>query len=134
MSHIRTARTLFVTRFLNSIVYLPDFLPGASAQLDSQGNGKSWWIEEGCLGGWQTTVRDRGVESLRKYLNDHEPRAARLSDGKDLQSSSVTVMDYHHRIAARFPDIFLKNWSKRALKIGFRKLMLTSLVMVTEDD
>jgi hypothetical protein len=47
------------------------------------GNGKlyiklgdnQWWIEERFPGGWQTTFRDRGVESLRKYLNEHAPRS-----------------------------------------------------------
>ncbi|HVB79498.1 MAG TPA: DUF2786 domain-containing protein [Candidatus Binataceae bacterium] len=30
-----------------------------------------WWIEQRSGGGWQTNVRDWGVESLRKYLNEH---------------------------------------------------------------
>ena len=30
-----------------------------------------WWIERRSSGGRQTTVRDWGVESLRKYLNEH---------------------------------------------------------------
>ena len=34
-----------------------------------------WWIEEKCPGGWQTTVRDRGIVSLRKYLNEHAPKS-----------------------------------------------------------
>jgi len=33
-----------------------------------------WWIEEKSATGLQTTVRDSGVESLRKYLNEHAPR------------------------------------------------------------
>jgi hypothetical protein len=34
-----------------------------------------WWIEERFPGGCQTTFRDRGVESLRKYLREHAPRS-----------------------------------------------------------
>ena len=34
-----------------------------------------WSIEERALGGWRTTARDKGVESLRKYLNEHAPRS-----------------------------------------------------------
>jgi hypothetical protein len=34
-----------------------------------------WWIEERSPRGWQATVRDRGLESLRKYLNEHAPRS-----------------------------------------------------------
>ncbi len=34
-----------------------------------------WWIEERFPGGWQTTARNWGVESLRKYLNEHAPRS-----------------------------------------------------------
>jgi len=34
-----------------------------------------WWIEERSPGGWQTTARNWGVESLRKYLNEHAPRS-----------------------------------------------------------
>ncbi|MGA7873359.1 MAG: hypothetical protein WCA22_20925 [Candidatus Binatus sp.] len=34
-----------------------------------------WWIEERSPGGWQTTTRGGGVESLRKYLKDHAPRS-----------------------------------------------------------
>jgi hypothetical protein len=30
-----------------------------------------WWIERKCAGGWQSDVRDWGVESLRTYLNQH---------------------------------------------------------------
>jgi hypothetical protein len=30
-----------------------------------------WWIEQRSSGGWQTTARDWGVESLRQYLNEH---------------------------------------------------------------
>jgi hypothetical protein len=69
-----------------------------------------------------------------KRASDRECLAVFGNLGKDLQSSSVTAMSHHHRIAARFPNIFLRNWSKRILKIGFPKLMLTTLVMVTEDD
>ena len=34
-----------------------------------------WWVEERSPGGWQTTARDRGMESLRKYLYEHAPRS-----------------------------------------------------------
>lgn len=34
-----------------------------------------WWVEVRSPGGWQTTVRDQGIESLRKYLNEHAPRS-----------------------------------------------------------
>lgn len=34
-----------------------------------------WWIEESCPGGRQTTARNWGVESLRKYLKEHAPRS-----------------------------------------------------------
>lgn len=30
-----------------------------------------WWIEHESSGGWQTSVRDWGVETLRKYLDEH---------------------------------------------------------------
>jgi len=34
-----------------------------------------WWIEERLRGGWRTTLRARGVESLRKYLSEKAPRS-----------------------------------------------------------
>ena len=34
-----------------------------------------WWVEERSPGGWHTTVRDRGVESLREYLKEHAPKS-----------------------------------------------------------
>jgi hypothetical protein len=34
-----------------------------------------WFVEERSPGGWQTKVRDRGVDSLRKYLHEHAPRS-----------------------------------------------------------
>ena len=35
-----------------------------------------WWVEENCPGGrQQTTARNLGVESLRKYLKEHAPRS-----------------------------------------------------------
>ena len=34
-----------------------------------------WWIEERSPDGWQTTVRDRGLESLRTYLRVHAPKS-----------------------------------------------------------
>jgi hypothetical protein len=33
-----------------------------------------WWVEESFPAGRQTTARDCGIESLRKYLNEHAPR------------------------------------------------------------
>lgn len=38
-----------------------------------------WWVEERSPGGWQTKVRDRGIESLRKYLHVHAPRSYTFS-------------------------------------------------------
>ena len=34
-----------------------------------------WWADERSAGGWQTTVRDQGTESLRKYLREHAPKS-----------------------------------------------------------
>ena len=34
-----------------------------------------WWIEERSSGGWKTTVRDRGLESLRTYLRVRGPKS-----------------------------------------------------------
>jgi|SRR5215467_12596547 len=34
-----------------------------------------WWVEERSPGGWQTKARDRGVDSLRRYLHEHAPRS-----------------------------------------------------------
>ncbi len=34
-----------------------------------------WWIEEKFPVGWRTTVRNLGVESLRKYLKENAPRS-----------------------------------------------------------
>ncbi len=34
-----------------------------------------WWVEEKSSSGWQTTVRDLGVESLRSYLKEHAPKS-----------------------------------------------------------
>src|SRR5882762_9406618 len=34
-----------------------------------------WWIEERTPRGWQTTVRDRGFDSLRSYLKEHAPKS-----------------------------------------------------------
>jgi len=33
-----------------------------------------WWIEERTPRGRQTTVRDRGLDSLRSYLKEHAPK------------------------------------------------------------
>jgi hypothetical protein len=30
-----------------------------------------WWIEQRSSGGWQTSARDWGVETLQKYLDEH---------------------------------------------------------------
>jgi hypothetical protein len=37
-----------------------------------------WWIEERSRGRWRKTVRDRGIESLRKYLTDYAPKSYSL--------------------------------------------------------
>lgn len=34
-----------------------------------------WWVDQKAPGGWKTTMRDRGIESLRKYLKEHAPRS-----------------------------------------------------------
>jgi hypothetical protein len=34
-----------------------------------------WWTEEKSPNGWQTTARERGLESLRKYLSEHAPKS-----------------------------------------------------------
>ena len=33
-----------------------------------------WWTEEKSPSGWQTKVREQGLESLRKYLSEHAPK------------------------------------------------------------
>ena len=33
-----------------------------------------WWTEERSPKGWQTKVREQGLESLRKYLDEHAPK------------------------------------------------------------
>ena len=39
-----------------------------------------WWIDEKTpRGGWQTTVRDNGLDSLRAYLKEHAPRTYSFS-------------------------------------------------------
>ncbi len=38
-----------------------------------------WWIEEKSQRGWQTTVRDNGLESLRTFLKEHAPRTYSFS-------------------------------------------------------
>lgn len=47
---------------LNIIVYI------------TLGNSQ-WRAEERSKGGWQTTVRDRGIDSLRAYLKEHAPKS-----------------------------------------------------------
>jgi hypothetical protein len=34
-----------------------------------------WWIDEKSPSGWQTKVRDLGIESLRTYLKEHAPKS-----------------------------------------------------------
>jgi hypothetical protein len=34
-----------------------------------------WWVDQKSPGGWKTTMRDRGIESLRKYLKEHAPKS-----------------------------------------------------------
>lgn len=38
-----------------------------------------WWIEEKSPRGWQTTVRDKGLDSLRAYLKEHAPKTYSFS-------------------------------------------------------
>jgi hypothetical protein len=38
-----------------------------------------WWIDEKTPRGWQTTVRDNGLDSLRAYLKEHAPRTYSFS-------------------------------------------------------
>jgi hypothetical protein len=33
-----------------------------------------WWVDQKSPVGWKTTTRDRGIESLRKYLKEHAPK------------------------------------------------------------
>ena len=37
-------------------------------------DANQWWIAERFKSSWKTTARDRGFESLRKYLKEHAPR------------------------------------------------------------
>jgi hypothetical protein len=37
-----------------------------------------WWVDERSPIGWQTKVRDRGLESLRTYLKENAPRSYSL--------------------------------------------------------
>ena len=46
----------------NSIVYI------------TLGNSQ-WRVEERSKAGWQTTIRDQGIESLRAYLKEHAPKS-----------------------------------------------------------
>ena len=34
-----------------------------------------WWIDEKSGSGWQTKIRDLGIESLRTYLKEHAPKS-----------------------------------------------------------
>jgi hypothetical protein len=38
-----------------------------------------WWIEERSARGWQTTIRDNGLESLRTWLKEHAPKTYSFS-------------------------------------------------------
>ena len=38
-----------------------------------------WWVEQRSPGGWQTKLRDRGINSLRKFLFQHAPRSYTFS-------------------------------------------------------
>jgi hypothetical protein len=38
-------------------------------------NNSQWRVEERCVGGRQTKVRDCGIDSLRAYLKEHAPRS-----------------------------------------------------------
>jgi len=87
---IRTASTTTVFRL--TWVYWQELLNEFGLRLDQFGNRGSaavgssvkiyirldknqWWIEEKSAGGWQTTARNLGVESLRKYLKERAPRS-----------------------------------------------------------
>jgi hypothetical protein len=48
----------------NSMVYIT--LGNSQWRVDDRSKGG---------GGWQTTVRDQGIESLRAYLKDHAPKS-----------------------------------------------------------
>ena len=80
------------TVFRLTWIYWQDLLKEFGLRLDQFGNRGSvavgnnsklyirldknqWWIEERSPGGWQTTARNWGVESLRKYLKEHAPRS-----------------------------------------------------------
>jgi hypothetical protein len=38
-----------------------------------------WWVEQRSPGGWQTKLRDRGLNSLRKFLFNNAPRSYTFS-------------------------------------------------------
>ncbi len=38
-----------------------------------------WWIDEKSPPGWNTIVRDNGLDSLRAYLKEHAPRSYSFS-------------------------------------------------------
>jgi hypothetical protein len=48
---------------------------GSNRKVHIRLDKSQWWIEEKSSSGWQTTVRDRGVESLRAYLKEHAPKS-----------------------------------------------------------
>ena len=38
-----------------------------------------WWIEERSPTGWKSTIRDKGMDSLRAYLKEHAPKTYSFS-------------------------------------------------------
>jgi hypothetical protein len=34
-----------------------------------------WWADVKSPGGWRTTIKDKGIKSMRSYLKEHAPRS-----------------------------------------------------------
>ena len=47
---------------------------GSNSKVYIRLDQSQWWTEERSPNGWQTKVREQGLESLRKYLNEHAPK------------------------------------------------------------
>ena len=49
-------------------------LIGSNSKVYIRLDQSQWWTEERSSDGWKTTARERGLESLRKYLREHAPK------------------------------------------------------------
>ena len=47
---------------------------GANSKVYIMLDQSKWWTDVRSPSGWRTTVREQGLESLRKYLNEHAPK------------------------------------------------------------